>query len=197
MQEYDPLHVIDGENKASAARKRAPCATGGNEENSFEEMTINEIMNGKGDHYPGLIPLVYAYLDLINCDSLTMERVGAYLEMIKKRSTGELMTPAAWMRKYVRDHPAYKKDSVVSEEICFDLLTACKEIGEGTRECPEILGNVKVSAPSAERSGKGWGWGGLPPSTKLFPHLKNLNSLRSPENKLTRILHFPHPRLSK
>jgi len=33
----------------------------------------------------------------------------------------------------------------VSDEIQYDLLIACKEIGEGTRECPEILGDgVKI-----------------------------------------------------
>ena len=33
--------------------------------NSCEEMTMDEIFNGKGKYYPGLIPLVYAYLDYI------------------------------------------------------------------------------------------------------------------------------------
>lgn len=35
--------------------------------NSCEEMTMDEIFNGKGKYYPGLIPLVYAYLDYIRC----------------------------------------------------------------------------------------------------------------------------------
>lgn len=37
-----------------------------------EEMTVEEIILGKGDYYPGLIPLVYAYLGHIGCDSDTM-----------------------------------------------------------------------------------------------------------------------------
>lgn len=40
-----------------------------------EEMTIEEIMLGKGDYYPGLVPLVYAYLGYIGCDADTMETV--------------------------------------------------------------------------------------------------------------------------
>ena len=101
----------------SRQRRNAPCAPGSAEENAFEEMTVAEIMRGKGDYFPGLIPLVLAYLDHINCDAVTMERLSTYLKFIEQRATGELVTPATWMRNYVRRHPAYKGDSVVSEEI--------------------------------------------------------------------------------
>lgn len=37
----------------------------------YEEMTIAEIMMGKGSYFPGLIPLCYAYLDYIQCDKET------------------------------------------------------------------------------------------------------------------------------
>ena len=95
----------------------APCAPGREEENSYAEMTMAEIMTGKGDYFPGLIPLVNAYLDYINCDTITRERLNTYLDFIEKRAVGDLVTPATWMRNYVRSHPAYKGDSVVSDEI--------------------------------------------------------------------------------
>ena len=101
----------------SHQRRRAPCAPGSEEENAFEEMTMAEIIKGKGDYFPGLIPLVLAYLDHINCDAVTLERVTTYLTFIEQRATGELVTPATWMRNYVRNHPSYKGDSVVSDEI--------------------------------------------------------------------------------
>lgn len=107
----------DLDDGVSRKRRQAPCAPGSEEENAFEEMTMAEIMRGKGDYYPGLIPLILAYLDHINCDSVTMERLTKYLDFIEQRATGELVTPATWMRNYVRNHPAYKGDSVVSEEI--------------------------------------------------------------------------------
>ena len=37
---------------------------------------------------------------------------------------GDLQTPATWMRDFVRSHPSYKFDSVVSQEINYDLLKA-------------------------------------------------------------------------
>lgn len=101
----------------SEHRRHAPCAPGSDEENSYEEMTMAEIMTGKGDYFPGLIPLVNAYLDYINCDTITRERLNTYLDFIERRAIGELVTPATWMRNFVRSHPAYKGDSVVSDEI--------------------------------------------------------------------------------
>ena len=69
------------------------------------------------DYFPGLIPLVYAYLDHIQCDSLTMERMEKYLDFIEKRATGKLLTPATWVRNFIRKHEDYKFDSVVSDSI--------------------------------------------------------------------------------
>jgi glutamate--cysteine ligase catalytic subunit len=71
-------------------------------------------MLGKGDYYPGLIPLCYAYLEHIGCDAETAERVGQYLELLRQRASGELPTAAAWMRGFVSAHPEYARDSVVT-----------------------------------------------------------------------------------
>jgi len=138
-----PEKVID-ENGVSHQRRRAPNAEGSDEENAYEEMAMSEILSGKGDYFPGLIPLVRAYLDHINCDSVTLQKLTQYLDFIERRATGELVTPAAWMRDYIRKHPDYKGDSVVSDSIAYDLLIACKEIGEGKLHVPELLGDIKI-----------------------------------------------------
>lgn len=57
---------------ATGAAAAAPAA-GTLEE--FEEMSMEEVMIGKGDYYPGLVPLVYAYLEHIHCDRETFKRV--------------------------------------------------------------------------------------------------------------------------
>lgn len=63
-------------------------------------------------------------------------------------SIGELMTTARWMREFVRNHPDYKKDSVVNERICYDLMCTCDRIGKGQEPCPELFDtpNSKTSA---------------------------------------------------
>ena len=113
-------HVPDtgeDENGVSHKRKTAPTAPGSGEENAYEEMTMAEIMCGKGDYFPGLIPLVRAYLDHINCDKVSLTRISEYLDFIEKRAVGELITPATWMRNFIRNHPDYKGDSVISDSI--------------------------------------------------------------------------------
>merc|ERR1719354_1419511 len=137
-------------NGVSKQRKKSPVAPGSDEENSYEEMTMKEIMTGKGDYFPGLIPLVRAYLDYINCDDVAHSQITKYLDFIEQRAKGELMTPATWMRKFVKNHPAYNGDSVVNQEIAFDLMTACKEIGEGSRHEDDLLGKFKINPLSTD-----------------------------------------------
>lgn len=48
--------------------------------------------------------------------------MNTYLDFIHKRATGEILTGAAWMRKFVMNHPSYKHDSIVSPEIAYDML---------------------------------------------------------------------------
>jgi glutamate--cysteine ligase catalytic subunit len=109
-----------------------------------EPMTIAEIMLGKGSYFTGLIPIVYSYLDYIECDEATRTVVSKYLCLIAKRATGELPTAATWMRRFVRAHPDYAHDSVVSSSIAYDLLMECQDIGEGRKHCPELLGEFKI-----------------------------------------------------
>ena len=75
---------------------------------------------GAGD-FPGLVGLVYNYLDSLNIDVETRIEMGAYLDLVAARARGELMTTATWIRQYVRSHPEYKKDSVVSPGINYDV----------------------------------------------------------------------------
>ncbi|KAG7395399.1 hypothetical protein PHYBOEH_003798 [Phytophthora boehmeriae] len=115
-----------------------------------EPMTIAEIMLGKGTYFPGLIPLVYAYLDYIECDEATRTLVEKYMCLIGKRATGELPTAATWMRRFVRSHADYRHDSVVPQSTAFDLLTECQQIGEGVKQCPELLGEFKIAPVRGE-----------------------------------------------
>lgn len=109
-----------------------------------EEMSMAEIMSGKGANFPGLVPLCYAYLEHIQCDPTSYARIDQYLTFITKRAHGELLTPATWMRNFVRSHSEYKQDSVVTKGIAYDLMKACDEIGIGLRKCPELHGDVFI-----------------------------------------------------
>jgi hypothetical protein len=118
-------------------------------------MTMSEIFHGRSDYFPGLIPLVYAYLEYIRCPQDTFEKLDKYLQYISRKAKGEIITTASWMRGFVSKHPAYKGDSVVSEEIAYELLIACQEIGEGSRRCEEILGRDVVISQIDRRDAYG------------------------------------------
>lgn len=113
----------------SAMPSRQPSP--GPVEDEYEEMTVNEIINGSPDgDFPGLIPIVESYLDSINVDVQTRCELSTYLELIGKRASGELDTTARWIRNFVDSHPEYKHDSVVDEKITHDLIGAVIAVGE-------------------------------------------------------------------
>ncbi|KAL7814094.1 glutamate-cysteine ligase domain-containing protein [Trichoderma gracile] len=100
-------------------------------EEEYEEMTINEIINGSLDgDFPGLIPIVESYLDSVNVDVQTRCELATYLSLISKRASGELDTAARWIRNFVDAHPNYKHDSVVDDVITHDLIGHVVAIGE-------------------------------------------------------------------
>ena len=49
------------------------------------------------------------------------------------------MTPASWMRSFIRNHPKYNFDSEVSEEIAYDLSVRMDKISKGEVGCPELF----------------------------------------------------------
>ncbi|XP_028130655.1 glutamate--cysteine ligase [Diabrotica virgifera virgifera] len=111
----------------------------------FVQMTINEIINGKGEEFPGLIPLINNYLSGMDVDADTHCTIQQYLKFIQRRASGEILTTASWIRKFVTEHPEYRYDSVVSERINYDLLKTIEEIQSGKKYCPLLLGTSTMS----------------------------------------------------
>lgn len=121
----------------------------------FELMTLDEIMNGKplcrngrpeGFAFAGLIPLIRGYLDALTIDPMTRARLHLYLDFIADRASGDLCTNAAFIRNFIRKHPAYKHDSVVSHEINYDLMLTLKGITSGEVTAPELLGDYQAQS---------------------------------------------------
>eukprot|EP01038_Epipyxis_sp_PR26KG_P007917 gene7917-10747_t len=155
-------------------------------EDFFEEMTMDEIFNGKDSYYPGLIPLVYAYLEYIKCDNETFQRIDQYLIFIKRRSKGELLTPATWMRNFVQSHPSYKQDSIITPDIAHDLMVTCHGIGSGAIRCPDLLGDVVIESVRKEEAYSQLLRGRLSSEerSELVKTLMNRGSINRPRNAL-------------
>jgi glutamate--cysteine ligase catalytic subunit len=146
---YMPLSLVDTNmqtaHKRDAARqdkfyfrKNITGDTNG-ERGEYVLLTMNEIMNGNAD-FKGILPLMNVYLASAAVEQNTRNVISKYLSFISKRAAGELLTPASWIRQFVTNHPHYNHDSIVSEEISYDLVQACKEIAAGTRREPSLLG---------------------------------------------------------
>ena len=88
--------------------------------------------------------MVLAYLDTIKCDMRTRKDIERYLDFIVARASGKIMTAAAWMRQFVLKHPAYRKDSVVSSEVAFDLCKEIAAVSYGSSRAPGLLGEVEI-----------------------------------------------------
>ncbi|UJR10396.1 hypothetical protein I4U23_014599 [Adineta vaga] len=102
-------------------------------------LSINEIINGIND-FPGLVPLVQKYLnEMEDINSDTRFTIEQYLSLISKRAAGILLTNASWIRHFVTSHPSYKQDSIVTDEIQYDLMWKIKQIANGHETCPLLI----------------------------------------------------------
>lgn len=111
--------------------------------NAYGLLSINEIMNGAADGgYPGLLPLIHAYLDLIECTGPTRDVLNCYLDLIRLRATGELATAAHWARNFLTTHAEYEKDSIITDKMHNDLVDAFVGITDGSVVPPELLGRL-------------------------------------------------------
>lgn len=171
-----------------------------NENDRVERMSILEILMGKkvdmdstdtnAQYFPGLVPLIHAYLDIIDCDVETRRVVDDYLEFICQRASGDLVTTATWMRNFVSAHPDYKFDSVVSEKIAHDLLQKCVRISEGTERVTELFGQFGTfnnGASTTTTATPSTSFGSTPTLTSLLPPRRMLrgSSFRDEVKTLT------------
>merc|ERR1712137_625143 len=121
-------------------------------------MTIYEILCGKAGKYkgkdvpyfPGFVPLIMAYAHQVGFDDESLSTVQTYMDFLVKRASGEIKTGAAFIRDFVEKHPLYKQDSVVSDEIAYDLMMMCNDVGLGNKLAPELLGDIRIAPIRSE-----------------------------------------------
>merc|ERR1712013_455827 len=112
----------------------------------FIQLTLQEFLLGKEGEFKGLKSLFCDYFclqykklkkgDFSNYKS-EKELNKSYLvyqeafEFIVKKSQGVIPTYAAWLRNYVTNHPEYKEDGEVSQEMAYEIVKLTTEVTQG------------------------------------------------------------------
>ena len=141
------INISKVDTNMSRAQQRNACMSqkfyfrqnvSSNEIPVVSEMNIDQIINGSPT-FRGLISYINEYLDGQNLSNETSSRIGSYLNLISCRANGRLLTPASWIRKFVASHPKYLKDSIINEEINYDLMWSVWQIQNDHLKCPDLL----------------------------------------------------------
>lgn len=117
----------------TSTSSKASSSTSGNgfklrpsHDKDYALMSLNEIMNGEcksvTEPFPGLMSIIRKYLKYAGYTPSECSLVQPYLDLIGQRANGKNPTPARWMRTFVAGHEDYKKDSHVTEKICYDMM---------------------------------------------------------------------------
>eukprot|EP01117_Protostelium_nocturnum_P007754 TRINITY_DN2776_c0_g1_i1.p1 TRINITY_DN2776_c0_g1~~TRINITY_DN2776_c0_g1_i1.p1 ORF type:complete len:710 (+),score=166.16 TRINITY_DN2776_c0_g1_i1:169-2130(+) len=107
-------------------------------EEEYEEMSMREIFHGNSKGFKGILYYLFKALETIPLKDEENKKVQQYLNFIGKRATGELQTNATWIRNFVQEHPDYKKDSIITHSINYDLLQAIHKIESGQLIPPQL-----------------------------------------------------------
>jgi len=121
----------------------------------YLEMTLEEILLGKSDSFPGLLNLFYEFckeeygVDIQGEWAKKKEDAGfqvnkltenmKYFDILIKRVKGEVPTIAAWIRNFVLKHPKYEKDSTVNTEVALDLIKAMTAISDNEKTYEDFM----------------------------------------------------------
>ncbi|KAJ4453649.1 putative Glutamate--cysteine ligase catalytic subunit [Paratrimastix pyriformis] len=140
-----------------------PCL----ERNPLVELTIDEIVNGKGGVFPGLATFVRRYLSSIELNDHVASHIRRYVQFISDKAAGRIPTTAQWLRNAVRRHPTYQQNSVVTPGITADLLQSIVAMEEG--RSPELARNLL--GPFADTVGT------IPPPPGPHPHAGVLTAI--------------------
>ncbi|GME89812.1 unnamed protein product [[Candida] boidinii] len=97
------------------------------EEPIISQLTLDEIFNGCKE-FSGIIPFVREFVksyfrpdETDKSYSSNIEKLDIYFELISLRAAGKIPTAAHYIRDFVTSHKDYKKDSIVSDSINYDL----------------------------------------------------------------------------
>ena len=89
----------------------------------LEELYLWEILAGKPEiKFKGIYPLIEEYMADRKYGQAVIEKIRVYLNFLIARAHGQIKTGARVIRDFVMSHPAYKHDSIIPNEVAYDLV---------------------------------------------------------------------------
>lgn len=130
--------TVQGRARRRRRRRRRSTDDDDDDDNNNEDKDDNnpspDPSSSSTTLFPGLLPLVETYLNSVNIEVETRCELARYLDLIRRRAAGRSPTAASWIRHFITSHPDYRRDSVVSERVCWDLVRAVERVSSGQEE---------------------------------------------------------------
>lgn len=105
-------------------------------------LKLSEIFSGEDGIFTRCRKWLEAQVGRGMCSREVMEKLNSYMALFERRASGELPTPASFMRSRLQRHPAYKDDGVVPREFVHDLCKLATEINKVPESAAELLGSL-------------------------------------------------------
>lgn len=139
LQPPPTLHEVTLGNRIASHRVASDGAR--DMQSQTSRMSIDDIINGC-EGFIGIMPIICHYVDSFDDGTNTelISRIHTYLKFISDRASSKVKTTARFMRDYIDAHPKYNHDSVVRDDVAYDLLNLMNKIGTGEIACPELTG---------------------------------------------------------
>jgi len=113
--------------------------------NAIGLMTLRDIISGN-EYRLGLAGIVRQYLNEMGPNQETLRKVENYIQLVEGMASGEIPTNARRLRDFVYEHPLYKKDSVISDELNTAIIRFLVHHGEDGSTLSTVCGGPGAAA---------------------------------------------------
>ncbi|CAJ1368448.1 unnamed protein product [Effrenium voratum] len=119
---------------------------------SVADFSLEEILFSKLGVFTRCVSFMQQQHREGKCSDDTLKLFSSYVELFRRRTRGELPTPAAWLRRRLANHPAYQGGPELPGEFVRDMATLASSLSETPRSVEaaaaleELLGDLAAFA---------------------------------------------------